>query len=112
MKRILSITAVVCSTAMAPTAMAEWDGLGLIPGETWQTGLETFLSIPFAAPGVEEDLLHQPFFVPQAKSHGLTAFRNQSVRLSLQAKHLDEDGESEHEAWLRSLDLGEEWPPV
>ena len=24
----------------------------------------------------------------------------------------DEDGESEHEAWLRSLDLGEEWPPV
>ena len=77
-------------------AHADVTGPGTLNGDLWQSTAEFFLSFSFAADAINEANNIRPFQVPQAKSHGLTTFRDQSISFDFRAKHLDADGNADN----------------
>ena len=89
-----TLIASVLSTGLLGTSISSADvtGPGTLNGDLWQSTAEFFLSFGFAADAINEANNIRPFQTPQARSHGLTTFRDQAIRLELTAKHLDADG--------------------
>ncbi|MGB3620305.1 MAG: hypothetical protein WBA20_03070 [Ketobacter sp.] len=63
------------------------DGPGALAGDFWQGMLELVLSSPVISASIDTVANKKPFYIPQAKSHGLSTFRNRPISFSMQAKH-------------------------
>ena len=74
---------------------ANANGPGALGGDLWQGFLQILLNIPPVSERINVVANEAPFYIPQAKSHGLTTFRNRSISLTLQAKHRLEPDEVE-----------------
>ena len=71
-----------------PATAANTDGPAAFFGDLMQFGGEFALSIDLAADFWKWEAFTKPFVIPQAKSHGITTFRNRLTPITLTAKHL------------------------
>lgn len=67
---------------------ANANGPGALGGDLWQGFLQVLLNVPLISERINIRANEEPFYIPQAKSHGLTTLRNRSASLTLQAKHI------------------------
>ena len=82
--------------ATAITTHASVSGSATRNGDTWQSGLEVVLSIPAVAEYINGVAHIRPYQIPQAKSYGITTFRNQSIEIDFRAKHVSPEGEPDN----------------
>ena len=91
-KRALLASALSAGLISTQSASADVTGPGTLNGDLWQSTAEFFLSFSFAAEAINESNNIRPFLIPQARSHGLTTFRDQAISFDFRAKHLDANG--------------------
>jgi len=75
------------------TFAASAGGPGTLFGGLWQSFLQVVLSIPAVAERIDVGANDTPFYIPQAKSHGVTTLRDRSIDITLQATHKLAEGE-------------------
>jgi|GEM_PF-368531 len=96
MKLRRSHIAFAMSTALSmftvSNSFAAAGGPGLEEGDDWQQTLQAVLNFPPIGMTIEESLMHEEFYVPNAKSHGLITARNREIKVTLAAKHLNGNG--------------------
>ena len=80
-KRALLASALSAGLISTQSASADVTGPGTLNGDLWQSTAEFFLSFSFAAEAINESNNIRPFLIPQARSHGLTTFRDQAIAL-------------------------------
>ncbi|MDF1763102.1 MAG: hypothetical protein P1U57_06800 [Oleibacter sp.] len=83
--------------ATSITAHASVSGLGTKNGDAWQKSLELVLSIPVVSREINGIANINPYQIPQAKSYGITTFRDQAIEVDFRAKHLNPDGEPDNQ---------------
>ena len=74
---------------------AKANGPGGLGGDLWQGFLQLLLSVAPISEQININANEEPFYIPQAKSHGLTTFRNRRISFTLQAKHRLAEEEAE-----------------
>lgn len=85
-----------CGAGLLATSLSvnsSVSGAATSNGDAWQSSLELVLSIPAIADGINGIANIRPFQVPQARSYGITTFRDQGIDISFRAKHLTPEGE-------------------
>lgn len=91
MKRFI-VVCILCFGAANPVLGANANGPGALFGDLWQGFLEALLNIPPVSKVINRGANEEPFYIPQAKSHGITTLRNRAIDIQLTAKHkLEED---------------------
>jgi len=82
--------------ASATNLQASVEGYATKNGDAWQGSLEQVLKLQFVADFIGERAHITPFLVPQAKSYGITTFRDQGIDLDFRAKHVTPEGEPDN----------------
>ena len=77
-------------------SQASVSGSGTANGDAWQGSLEQVLKLQFVADFIGGKAHIDPFQVPQAKSYGVTTFRNQAIPIDFRAKHVTPEGEPDN----------------
>ena len=62
-------------------------GPGTVQGDIWQSMLEALLQNPVVSYFQDIEANRKPFYIPQAKSHGLSTHRDRPIGITLYAKH-------------------------
>ncbi|MAR93220.1 MAG: hypothetical protein CML06_20435 [Pseudomonadales bacterium] len=87
--------ALVWLTCSSPVLAANANGPGAIFGDLWQGMLQVLLSVPFISERINIPANEAPFYIPQAKSHGLTTLRDRPRDFTLLATHKLAAGQTE-----------------
>ena len=84
---LLALALTTVPLATTPVVAANTDGPEALYGDALQFVAETWLNIDIVSDVWDFKFNVQPFLIPQAKSHGITTFRDRAVEITLVAKH-------------------------
>ncbi len=84
----MGVAGLLLGTINTSAMAANASGQGFLWGDLLQNSLQLVLNIPEVAKEVDLGANKAPFFIPQAKSHAVTTFRDSPIAITLQSRHV------------------------